>query len=267
MRFIYSKTFTKIFTIFVLLAFFVILNAKGYLGLVKDGFFRVFGAVSTRLASATSGVKGAFSTLFAIKNLASDNAKLSGKVDQLAFENARLKSAQEENQGLRKALNFKQASQFNLLPTEVINSDPTGFTQVVIIDKGSNQGVNINQPVVVAPGILVGKVAKLYPNSSEVILITDPSMVLNAEVVDSGARGLIRGEHGLGLSLDLVTQNELIKTGDEVITSGLSDDYPRGLYIGEVSGIRSSATELFQKAFVSPAADLRGLKFLFIVMP
>lgn len=265
MRFIYTKTFAKIFSIFVLLALLVIFDAKGYLGLLKDGFFRIFGSATKPLVSATTGVKGAFGTLFTIKNLASDNAELSGKVDQLAFENARLKSAQEENQGLRRALNFKQASQFNLLPTEVIYSDPTGFTQVLAIDKGSNDGLNLNQPVVVAPGILVGKIIKLYPNSSEVIIITDPSIVINAEVVDSGAKGLIRGEHGLGLSLDLVTQNELIKTGDGVITSGLSSDYPRGLYIGEVSGIRSSATELFQKAFVSPAADLRNLQFLFVV--
>ena len=125
--------------------------------------------------------------------------------------------------------------------------------------------MGINQPGVVAPGLLVGKITKLYPNSSEVTLITDPSIVINAEVVDSGARGLVRGEHGLGLSLDLVTQNELIKTGDEVITSGLSDDFPRGLLIGEVSGIRSSPTDLFQKAFISSAADLRSLRFLFVI--
>ena len=265
MRFIYTKTFTKIFTIFVLLAFLVILDAKGYLGLLKDGFFRVYGSAVHRVGAVSGGVKGGFSTLFTIKNLASDNASLSQKIDQLAFENARLKSAQQENQGLRKALNYKQISNFNLLPVEVLNSDPTGFTQVLVIDKGSGQGVDINQPVVVAPGLLVGKITKLYPNSSEVTLITDPSIVINAEVVDSGARGLVRGEHGLGLSLDLVTQNELIKTGDEVITSGLSDDFPRGLLIGDVSGIRSSATDLFQKAFISSAADLRSLRFLFVI--
>ena len=116
MRFIYTKTFTKIFTIFVLLAFLVILDAKGYLGLLKDGFFRVYGSAVHRVGAVSGGIKGGFSTLFTIKNLASDNASLSQKIDQLAFENARLKSAQQENQGLRKALNYKQISNFNLLP-------------------------------------------------------------------------------------------------------------------------------------------------------
>ncbi|MEO8065305.1 MAG: rod shape-determining protein MreC [Candidatus Doudnabacteria bacterium] len=265
MRFIYTKTFAKIFTIFVILALLVILDARGYLGLLKDGFFRVFGSITNRVENVTNAGKGIFETLFTIKNLASENSALSQKIDQLAFENARLKSAQQENTGLRKALNFKQSSSFKLLPVEVLNSDPTGFTQVITIDKGSNEGIGLYQPIVAAPGLLVGKVTKLYSNSSQVTLITDPSVVINAEVVDSGARGLVRGEHGLGLSLDLVTQNELIKTGDEVITSGLSDDFPRGLFIGEVAGIRSSTTELFQKAFVSQAADLRGLRFLFVI--
>lgn len=265
MRFIYTKTFTKIFSIFVILALFAILDANGYLGLLKDGFFRMFGGSVRPVLAVTNIVKDVFSTLFTIKNLASDNAALSQEIDQLSFENARLKSAQDENQTLRKSLNLKQVSEFKLLPVEVLNSDPTGFAQTLVIDKGSNQGVNLNQSVVVAPGLLAGKITRIYPNSSQVTLITDPSIVINAQVVDSGARGLVRGEHGLALSLDLVTQNELIKTGDAVSTSGLSDDFPKGLLIGEVSGIRSSATDLFQKAFVSPAADLRSLKFLFVV--
>lgn len=265
MRFIYTKTFTRIFTIFMLLALLFIFDAKGYLGLIKDGFFRVYNFSVIHLANTTSGIKGIFSALFTIKNLASDNAQLSQKIDELSFDNARFTAAANENESLRKALSFKQQSKLNLLPAEVLSLDATGFTQTIVIDKGSDAGIAANQAVVVSPGILVGKVTKLYPHSAQVTLITDPSTVVNSEVVDSGARGLIRGQHGLGLSLDLVTQNDLIKNGDEVITSGLSDDFPRGLLIGDVAAISSSPSELFQKAFVSPAADLRSLRFLFVV--
>jgi rod shape-determining protein MreC len=265
MRFIYTKTFTKIFVIFVLLALLVILDARGYIGFAKDGFSKAYGFAATKLTAATTSVKVTFGTLFAIKNLSSDNARLNQQVDQLAFENARLKSAQDENAALRRALNFKQESSLNLLPVELLSLDPTGFTQTVVIDKGEKSNIRLNQPIVIQPGLLVGKVTKVYPNSAVATLITDPSVVINGEVADSGAHGLIKGEHGLGLSLDLVTQNELIKNGDEVITSGLSGDFPRGLLIGTVSSIRSSTTDLFQKAFVAPAADLRNLRFLFAV--
>src|SRR5687767_7014325 len=105
MRFIYTKTFLRIFTIFVLLAFLVILYARGYIRSVKDGFFNVYGYSITKLTAATTSVKVSFSTLFTIRRLVSENAKLSQEVNQLAFENARLKSAQNENAALRRALN------------------------------------------------------------------------------------------------------------------------------------------------------------------
>jgi cell shape-determining protein MreC len=50
-----------------------------------------------------------------------------------------------------------------------------------------------------------------------------------------------------------------------VVTSALSSDYPKGLLIGQVTAIRSSQTDLFQKAFVQPSADLRNVRFLFAV--
>src|SRR5258708_10063883 len=118
MRFIYTKTFLRIFTIFVLLAFLVVLDAKGYIGLIKDGFFRVYGFGTTKLSSVTTSIKTSFSTLFTIRKLVLENAKLSQEVNQLAFENARLKSSQDENAALRKALNFRQQSTFSLLPVE-----------------------------------------------------------------------------------------------------------------------------------------------------
>jgi rod shape-determining protein MreC len=265
MRFIYTKTFVRVFTIFIILALLVIFDARGYLGFGKDGFFRVYGFATNRLAAATKNVKVTLATFFTLKNLATDNAKLSLEVDQLAFENARLKSAQNENAALRRALNFSQQSNFKLMPVETLVVDPTGFSQTIILNKGENSGVKPGQPVIAQPGLLVGKITKVYPESAEATLITDPGVVLNGEVADTAARGLIRGEHGLGLSFDLITQNELIKTGDLVITSGLSNDFPRGILIGSINSIRSTSTDLFQKAFVAPAADLRNIRFLFII--
>jgi len=265
MRFIYTKTFVRVFTVFVILAVLAIFDINGYLGWFKDGFVRVFGTASSKVTQGTDSVKNVFSTLFTIKKLVSENATLNQKIDDLSFENARLKSAQDENLALRKALNFTQQSNLNLLPAEVLVLDPTGIARSMTINRGEKSGVTVNQAVVVSPGLLIGKVVKVNPNSSEVVLITDPSMVVNGEVVDSGAKGLVRGEHGLGLTFDMVTQNELIKSGDKVVTSGLSGDFSRGLLIGEIASLKSNSTQLFQKAYISPAADLKNLRFVFVV--
>ena len=265
MRFIYTKAFTIFFSLFVGIALLFILDRTGYLNFFKDNFSRGYGSGVRLVSAGTSGVKEIFTTLGTIRSLARENAELALRIDELSFENARLLASKQENAALRKALNFADTSSFNAVPVEVIASDPTGFTKTITISKGIKDGIALNMPVVSSPGLLVGRITRLGNTTSEATLITDPSMVINAEVADSGARGIIKGEHGLSLSFDLVTQNELIKAQDRIITSGLSADFPRGLYIGEIAGIRSSASELFQKAYVIPAADLRNLKYLFVI--
>ena len=185
MRFIYTKIFTKVFTAFVIIALLVILDALGYLAFLKNWFLEGYGFATTKVSAVTRSVKGGFTTIFTIKNLASDNALLNQQVDELSFENARLKAAREENLTLRRALNFKQESQFNLLAVEVLTLDPTGFSQKIVIDKGADANVQLNQAVVISPGLLVGKISRVYNSSSEVTLITDPSSLVNAQIVYS----------------------------------------------------------------------------------
>src|SRR3989338_2862492 len=221
MRFIYTKTFTRAFIIFLAIALFMIMDAMGISARIKTVFFKTYGSTTSRVSGVASGIKDFFATIFTIKNLAAENAALNQKIDELAFENARLQSSKQENAALRRALNFQEQSDFNQIPVLVISADPTGFSQTIIINKGSEDRIPENAPVIVAPGILVGKVTKVYPGSSEVSLITSPFMLVNAEVSESGAKGLVRGEHGLSLAFDLVTQNEVIKPTDKIITSGL----------------------------------------------
>lgn len=197
--------------------------------------------------------------------MAKDNASLNQKINELSFENARLQSAKVENSALRKALNFQEDSELDLIPAEVIMADPTGFSQLISIDKGANDGVRENAAVIASPGLLVGKITKVSGSNSEATLITDPKILVNAVVAESAARGLVSGEHGLGLIFGLVTQNEVIKVQDRVVTSGLSGDFPQGLLIGEISSVRSNSSQLFQEAFISPAADLKHLNFVFVI--
>lgn len=265
MRFIYTKTFRRAFIAFVLIACLVIADQWNYLSFVKSGTQNVFGAAGRTVGSGFSGVKNLVQVATTLSGLATQNAELEQQINELSFENARLQSARAENLTLRRALNFQEEPTYQTVPAEVRIMDPTGFSQTVVIDKGELSGIVPGQAVVTAPGLLVGRVTKTYRTTAEVTLITDPVTTISAEVAESGARGLVRGEHGISLVLDLVTQNEVIKSGDKIITSGLAGDFPRGLLVGEINSIKSSSSELFQQAFVSPAADLRNLSTVFVV--
>jgi rod shape-determining protein MreC len=265
MRFIYTKNFRRGFVAFLVVALFIIFSNLGYLSFLKSFFHNTFGKAGESISRGIRNTKDIFAVIGTIRSLAKENAGLNQKIDELSFENARLQSAKTENTALRRALNFSENAEYETIPTEVTSSDPTGFSQTIIVDKGESDGVSLGQAVVTSPGLLVGRVTKTYRNTSEITLITDPTITINAEISDSGARGLIKGEHGISLTLDLVTQNEVIKSGDKIITSGLAGDFPRGLLIGEINAIKSASSELFQQAFVSPIADLKNLRFLFVV--
>jgi rod shape-determining protein MreC len=265
MRFIYTKNFRRFFAAFILVALFIIADALGYLAFIKSIFQNIIGGTSQAFSTGLNKTKDGFAVVATISKLAKENAQLNQKVDELSFENARLQSAKNENITLRRALNFIEEQKYDTIPAEVKTQDPTGFSQTVIIDKGEADGITLGQSAIVSPGLLVGRITKTYRNTSEITLITDPTMTINGEISDSGARGLVKGEHGISLVLDLVTQNEVIKTGDKIITSGLSGDFPRGLLVGEINSIKSSSSELFQQAFVAPIADLKNLRLVFIV--
>lgn len=265
MRFIYTKSFRRFFAAFVLVAFLIIADRLGYFSWVKSFTQNTIGGISRTVGKGMNSVKGFFTVLATISKLAGENAQLNQRIDELSFENARLQSAKSENLTLRRALNFQEQQDYEMIPAAVTSMDPTGFSQTILIDKGESDGVILGQATIVSPGLLVGRVTKIQSHSAEITLITDPSMTINGEVTDSAARGLVKGEHGISLILDLVTQNEVIKSGDRIITSGLSGDFPRGLLIGEINAIKSSSSELFQQAFVSPVADLKNLKFVFLV--
>jgi rod shape-determining protein MreC len=265
MRFIYTKTFRRLFIAFVIVALFIIADRAGYLGLAKSAIQKTFGSAAQGVGSGINRAKDFFAVVATLSRLARDNAELGQRIDELSFENSRLQTAKAENAALRRALNFQEEQRYDMVPAEVKAMDPTGFSQTIVIDKGEADGVILGQAVIAAPGLLVGRITKTYRNSSEITLITDPAMTISGEVTESGARGLVKGEHGISLILDLVTQNEVIKSGDRIITSGLAGDFPRGLLIGEINAIKTSSSDLFQQAFVSPVADLKNLKFVFIV--
>ncbi|MBX4205275.1 MAG: rod shape-determining protein MreC, partial [Candidatus Doudnabacteria bacterium] len=185
MRFIYTRTFSVAFSIFVGIALLIIFDAKGYLGLARDGFGRLYGRTSGTVSTGVGATKEVFQTLFTIRKLVRENAQLNQQIDELSFENARLQSSRDENTALRKSLNFKTNSNLELLPLEVIGADPSGFSQVITVDKGQEEGVGLNNAVIVSPGLLVGKVTSLNPHSAQVTLITDPSLIVSAVVSDS----------------------------------------------------------------------------------
>lgn len=194
----------------------------------------------------------------------SQTEELQAKVDALTAEVARREEAKRENDSLRAELNFAQANNYRLTRANIISQDPSNFQQFFTLDRGSSDGIQKGMTVV-KQGLLVGRILETTATTAKVYLITDYNSAVPALAQETRASGVVRGERGFGLELQMVPQTEPLKAGDMVITSGFGGDYPRGLVIGTVGEIRQKDAEVFQSAVLRPAVDFRKLDAVFVI--
>jgi rod shape-determining protein MreC len=135
----------------------------------------------------------------------------------------------------------------------------------VKIDKGTGDGVRVDQPVI-AGGGLVGKITSATGGTSEVRLITDGQSGVSAQVFPLGVSGVIRPEVGDpdDLLLENVESGRRVTEGTQVNTSGFTSSrleslFPRGIPIGRVSKVDFNELETYQRVHVKPFADLRQI--------
>ena len=183
----------------------------------------------------------------------------------------------QENEYLRRLLDYVDGPRFpedfEPLPAEVIGRPVGAFAQAIVIAAGSRNGVNLNDPVVTADG-LVGLVTRVTPRTARVQLLTDQEAAASAVDIRTGAPGIVR--HALGtretLVLDRVRKRDVVRRGDEIVTAGwragsLSSLYPKGIPIGEVTSVGQTDTDLFQQVQVDPYVDFGSLDAVLVLLP
>jgi len=260
-----TKKRGKFLAVIILLVILIFISSRGADNPVKGILLGASAPFLKTFRIFAGGFQGFFHFLGSIGDLKNENQKLMEENRELLAENARLKDVGKENETLRKELGLIPKSRYELEASFVIAQDPQGLGNYFIIDKGENKGIKEGMPVIVSSGILVGKITEVYRSSAKVLLLTDQSSSINAEVTDSGARGIIKGIYGLGVMMDMISQAEVIKEGDEVITSGLSNETPRGLYVGKVGQVGQSGDKLFQQADIILPVDLSALRVVFTI--
>jgi len=266
MRLHHSRTKRRKFIVaVVVVAAIIVLHFVGILRPVENAIMYVVSPVFRTTGNASSGMRDTFGTLGNIRNLAKENEELKNKLENLEAENAQLAEIERENDALRELSNFPAREEYVLEPSFVIGYDPTSFTEYLTIDKGSESGIEENDPVVTESGNLIGRVQEVGWRSSKVLLITDSLSTVNAVVQDTRASGIVKGEHGLGMRMELIPQEEVIKVSDRVVTSGLSGVFPKGLTIGEIEDVQQKENELFQEARIRPFITFRNIEIAFVI--
>lgn len=193
------------------------------------------------------------------ERLGKDNAALKEKLntlEELSLENARLKNL----------LYFKQKALFRTIGARVIGRSPDNWSSVVIIDKGSYHGIRRKMAVITELG-LAGRVIETSEQTSKIMLINDPSSAVSALVQRSRQEGLVCGTLGNSLVMRYLSSDADIKVSDKIITSGLTEWYPKGTVIGTVIALTEEFAGLSRNAIIKPAVNLSSLEEVLIVIP
>jgi len=222
--------------------------------------------------AANSVVSFAVDTWEAICSLARvhrENYELREELVRLELRLAQLEGLKAENNRLREVAGFQTETDLQLLPAEVIGRSPSPWMETLIIDKGEKDGLVKNMPVISKEGV-VGRLLRVGPNSSEVILLTDSRDGNSMSGVIERTRDLvyIYGYSTGRKGYCLVKPSDLdvdIRVGDRILTSGASLHFPRNLVVGVVQEVRGHDDVFSREALMKPAVNFSRLEYVFVV--
>jgi rod shape-determining protein MreC len=236
---------------------------------IEDLALRFVIPIQAKLTAVANSVSDLTQTTRDIRELRRRNEELRSLADSLMIENVRLKEVEAENETLRRLLDFTQANPSHSykaaeIKGRVIGRDPSNFLSYLIIDAGSQQGIERGMPVVTERG-LVGRIADVGSNWAKVMLIIDPSSSVNALIQSSRATGVIEGQVGGNLVMKYIPQEDTVNVNDIVLTSGLGGNFPKALIIGQVTTVYQHDIEMFQEAHIRPTVDFDELETVLVI--
>jgi len=188
---------------------------------------------------------------------------------RLVRENVRLKTELQQLRGVWNLAKREFLSAltgpllFNYIPGSVIHKNLRFFSDTVIVNRGTLEGVAPNQAVIDGNG-LVGRVITANLFACEVELIVDPLASAGAILGESRLQCLARGTDSELLSLDFVSISEPVSIGDMVYTSGTDGIYPKEIPIGEVVSVRDG--RIYQEIELQPVTDFSRLEEVLIII-
>jgi len=185
--------------------------------------------------------------------------------DELRARLAELEEARQENERLRALVEFAEERGLAKLGARVIRRPVSSWEGVIVIDRGSDDGVEPGMPIISSEG-LVGQVAEVSKSASTVRLITDQQSGVAAMVQSTRALGIVRGAVSGGLTLDFLGGEALPQPGDVVLTSGLGGVYPKGIVIGDITDVDSRRGELYPRVVVRSRVSIDTIEEVFVLV-
>ena len=223
----------------------------------------------TGVSKLTDQAEQMYGYIFKYEALAAENAALKEELSQMKDDARLADTLKRENDRLRALNELKTTHEdYVLVDAYIIAWGSTDWTSTLTVNRGTNVGIEAGMCAITENGEVVGLVSEAGPNYAVIKTILDSSLGISATITSSGYNGMVQGNYVEGredmLRMNYLPSNAVIRTGDQVVTSG-STVYPRDLILGYIVDADFDDTGVAKFALLQPAADIDTLEQVFIL--
>jgi len=226
--------------------------------------FEAASCVEMGLSTMVSGTLGIYEGYFHLVGVKEENKSLLERVALLENKVHLLQEKAVENERLRALLHFQENRPFALLPASVVGKDFNSWSRTLVINQGSQSGVETGMAVVRPEGV-VGRILTTSNHFALVQLILDSNSDIPAILERTRAEGIVSGKITNRCRIKYLNRLADVVVGDRVLSSGLGGIYPKGLIIGAVHSVHKKKYGLFQEVIITPAVDFAKTEEVFVV--
>ena len=198
-----------------------------------------------------------------MRRAVNENIELRRKVASLTTENLKLRQSEGDLRRLRSLLAYSEQFDMKTSMAQTVMLDTAGRFKSIIIDRGSDEGVEVNDVVANANG-LVGRVVLTTKDLSKVQLVTDNNCSVGSLIERTRRQGVVRGNGSSALQMFDIPALADVQPGDRVLTAGIDGIYPKGIPLGLVTKSEPGQS-LFKNVTVKPAVDFGAIEELIVI--
>ena len=253
----------------VMVAHFMLISAQAGGGphgsLLEDVAFRAFAEAQRLLTWASGAVAHAWWHYVELRDVHDRNDALTGEVADLQLLLQEQRALAQQARGLQELLGLRQAVDLRTVGARVIATAATPYVRTLTVDRGAEDGVQVDDAVV-APAGIVGRIVAADRRASRVQLLIDRLAAAGARVERTRASGIVTGgDDGTQLRMEYVSNHEDVVVGDRVVTSGTDGVYPAGFVIGTVAAV-APGPELDLAISIVPAVRFSRLADVLVIV-
>jgi rod shape-determining protein MreC len=237
---------------------------KGSVRLIRSWVVGIVAPPERMLHATGGGVRGIWSNYIDLIHVRQQNKALQTQLDDVRLEEESLAEDARQGQRLQALLGFQEKYVYKTVVAQVIGGSGTEQSKVLLIDKGSRDGIRPDMPVITPDGI-VGKTRDVFGHTSQVLEISDPTSGAGVILEQTRIRGVLRGNSWGQPEIVNVSPDERIQRGEAVLTSGGDAIYPRGLAVGRVDRVVADPDGTLVNVLIQPAADLSRLEEVLVI--